>query len=117
YGLRQRGGTSELLAMSRFCRSLAEAIAANSPVAEAIRWAGSNCGHVYYERASALLADEAQQGNSSLGLIPSARLFPANLLQALTAGRDSAQRINVPLLLTLAHIYEERAAERGESGA
>ncbi len=116
YGLRQRGGTSELLAMSRFCRGLAEAIAANAPVAEAIRWAGSSCGHVYFERASSQLADEAQ-GDWSAGLIPSARLFPANLLQALAVGRDSSQGINIPLLLTLADIYEERAAERGESGA
>jgi type II secretory pathway component PulF len=111
-----RGNSSELLAMSRFCRRLAEATAANVPYVEAVRWAGSQCGHTRYAMVAERLADDASHSKQISTLPAGMRLFPTNLVEALTIDRESEQGINRPLLLTLAEIYEERAAERGESG-
>ena len=115
--LRQRGNASELLAMSRFCRGLTEASAAGAPVPDALRWAGSRCGHTRFATAAEWLADRAAQGDPLIGASAAAQLFPANLLQALFEDREAGQTLNCQLLQTLAEIYEERAAERSESGA
>lgn len=116
-GLRQRGNASDLLAMSRFASELAKAAAANLPLADALRWAASNCKHSRYEQAAVVLAAEVQRGATSLKQVTSATVFPANLFEALPADNDPAGHVNIPLLLTLADIYAERAAGRVESGA
>ena len=103
--------------MSRFCRGLTEASAAGAPVADALRWAGARCGHTRFATAAERLADRAAQGDPLLGASAAAQLFPANLVQALFEDREAGQTINCHLLQTLAEIYEERAAERSESGA
>lgn len=114
--LRQRGGTPDLHGMAQFCRSLADASNLGLPFAEAIRWAGSRCGHLHLESDAMQLAEHARQDHNSLQHNPAAKWFPANLFIAFSYDQQSTPTINSPLLRALAEIYEQRAAERGEEG-
>lgn len=114
---RMAGSTMELLAMSHFSQRLADLLAADVPLAEALRMAGNRCGHRGLESSAAMLAADSQRGWANLLHSPSAPLFPRNLVLAVAGDGGPSDRVNVRLLETLAALYRERANVRQQGGS
>lgn len=104
------GSRGELNAMAQWSATLAELIAIETPLAEAMRVSGIGTGDSFYRHQAAKVASRIEQGDASWSTSSVARGFSPTVLRALTAGRDS--RPSVPVMRQMAEIYWERIEQR-----
>jgi type IV pilus assembly protein PilC len=117
FGYWLAGTRGELNAMAQWSAMLAELIAIDTPLAEAMRLAGVGSGDPFYRNQAAKVASRIEQGDGSWSTSSVARGFSPTVLRALTAGRDS--RPSVSVMRQMAEIYWERIEQRkhGMGGA
>lgn len=117
FGYWLAGTRGELNAMAQWSAMLAELIAIDTPLAEAMRLAGVGSGDPFYRNQAAKVASRIEQGEASWSTSSVARGFSPTVLCALTAGRDS--RPSVSVMRQMAEIYWERIEQRnhGMGGA
>ena len=138
-GLSRRGSIRKLIGMSRLCRGLIVRLETGLSTPEALRMAKLDTGDAFLEAAADDLADALEQHryyieqrlpaesvspfdapeNASFDatLAEAWTPFPANLMIALVGEHRGSTRPNVPMLQTLADMYDERAVGRTEIGS
>ncbi len=106
------GTTSNVAAMASLTGLLADLLANNVPLADALELAGRGCGHRHFEHVALSLADQHRKGFVSLAQSPVAACLPSNMIDALQPSDGSPPRSK--LLRELSTIYAERAVQRTE---
>ncbi|QDV24559.1 type II secretion system F family protein [Aureliella helgolandensis] len=104
------GSSSNLLAMSTLCSTLAELLQMKIPVEEAIRLSGTSCEHSYFSIAAAQLSKELKHSGFRIEQTRSIYRFPRLLQLALTSRNPDG--VNVELIRELAELYRHRAQLR-----
>lgn len=102
------GNTRSLLAMSRFSGNLADLLAVDLSLADAIAIAGQGVRHHQLQQAARSMAQHAADSNESMNSFNFARYMPDNVLLAISA----EGKPNIELLNELSTLYAERASLR-----